>query len=564
MDYGIADFLKLLGSLGIFLYGMKLMSEALQKVAGDKMRSILSAMTSNRVKGVFTGILITVLIQSSSATTVMVVSFVNAGLLSLIEAIGVIMGANIGTTVTAWIISILGFKVKMSALALPLIGLSLPLLFAKKRSNKSWGELVMGFALLFIGLEFLKGSVPDLKSNPAILEFLQHYTEYGYGSYIIFMLIGTILTIIIQSSSATMALTLVACSQGWIQFDMAAAMVLGENIGTTITANLAAMVANTSARRAARAHLIINLFGVIWVLAIFPWFLNLVTNINDIVGGGDPLNDPTSIPVALSIFHTTFNIINVCILIGGANFISKIVTKLVPAKENFNDTFNLKHIKIGMLSTPDASIFQAKQELTLYARNTIKMFQMAANSLSENKKDFDKSFQKLHKLEDDCDDNEIAIANYLTKVTETKLSTTNSKRVRAMFRIVSEMESIADSSFNIAKAVNRSYETKSVLPEELIKKLQTMFALIEEALEEMAINTATEYTNVFAKKAYELEGRINDYRTILRQEHILFIEEKKYPYMTGVIYSDIYSECEKIGDYAINVTQAITEIKEEN
>lgn len=273
MDYGIFDFLKLIGSLGVFLYGMKLMSEALQKVAGDKMRHILAAMTSNRVKGVITGLLITTIIQSSSATTVMVVSFVNAGLLNLVESIGVIMGSNVGTTVTAWLISILGFKISMAEVSLPLIGLCLPLLFSNKRSRKSWGELIIGFGLLFIGLEFLKNSMPNLNENPEIFTFLQNYTDMGYGSYILFMLIGTALTILIQSSSATMALTLVMCANGWISYDIAASMVLGENIGTTITANLAAMVANTTAKRAAFAHFLFNVFGVTWVLAIFPVFL---------------------------------------------------------------------------------------------------------------------------------------------------------------------------------------------------------------------------------------------------------------------------------------------------
>lgn len=272
MDYGLFDFLKLIGSLGVFLFGMKLMSEALQKVAGNKMRQILSAMTSNRVKGVITGILITAIIQSSSATTVMVVSFVNAGLLSLIESIGVIMGANVGTTVTAWLISILGFKISMAEISLPLIGLCLPLLFSGKRSRKSWGELIIGFGLLFIGLEFLKNAMPDLHKNPEIFTFLKEYTDMGYASYILFMLIGTVLTILIQSSSATMALTLVMCANGWISFEIAASMVLGENIGTTVTANLAAVVANTTAKRAALAHFVFNFFGVLWVLAIFPIF----------------------------------------------------------------------------------------------------------------------------------------------------------------------------------------------------------------------------------------------------------------------------------------------------
>lgn len=562
MEYGVVIILKLLGSLGVFLYGMKLMSESLQKVAGDKMRSILSAMTSNRVKGVFTGILITALIQSSSATTVMVVSFVNAGLLSLIESIGVIMGANIGTTATAWILT-LGFKVKMSALVLPLVGFGLPFLFAKRRSSKSWGELIMGFAFLFIGLEFMKGSMPDLSTNSELQVFLSQFANFWYGSYFIFMIVGTILTIILQSSSATLALTLVMCSNGLLPFDMAAAMVLGENIGTTITANLAATVANTSAKRAARAHLIFNVFGVLWVLSVFPIFLDGVTKLSQAMGAGNPYVDKNSITVSLSIFHTAFNIINVCVLIWFANLIAKIVTKIVPMTESQDDLFRLKYIKIGLLSTPDASIFQAKQELSLYAHNTIKMFEMVRESIRQNKKDFDKTFLKLNKLEDDCDNNEIAIASYLTKVAETKLSTTNSKRVYAMFKVVSELESIADSSFNIAQAINRGYDQKVKLPEELVKKLETMFDIVEESLKVMTLNTESEYENVMAKKAYELEGEINNYRTILRQEHFVQIKQQKYSYMTGVIYNDIFSECEKIGDYAINITQAISEINAE-
>lgn len=562
MEYGVADFLKLLGSLGLFLYGMKLMSEALQKVAGDKMRSILSAMTSNRVKGVFTGILITALIQSSSATTVMVVSFVNAGLLTLIESIGVIMGANIGTTVTAWLISILGFKVSMAKLALPIIGLGLPFLFSSKRSSKSWGELIMGFALLFIGLQFLKESMPDIKSNPDILNFLSSYTHLGYASYFLFLAIGTVLTVLIQSSSATMALTLVMCANGLISFEMAAAMVLGENIGTTITANLAAMIANTSARRAARAHLIFNVFGVLWVLAIFPFFIDMISEINMFLGGGNPMEDATAVPVALSIFHTTFNIMNVCIMVWFAKFIAKIVTRLVPMKEEEDDSFNLQHINIGLLSTPDASIFQAKQELAHYAVNATKMFKLAGECIDMDKKDFEKAFKKLGKLEDESDDVEVEIANYLTKVSETKLSTTNSKRVRAGFKMVSDMESLADSAYNVGKAINRQYEQKAMIPNDLKDKLKEMCAIVMEALDEMCKNTNTDYNLVTLKKAYELENNVNNFRATLRQEHIAYVQDKKYDYATGVIYTDIFEECEKVADFAINVSEAIYEIKE--
>ena len=560
MDYGLFDFLKLIGSLGVFLYGMKLMSEALQKVAGDRMRRILSAMTSNRVKGVVTGILITAIIQSSSATTVMVVSFVNAGLLSLIESIGVIMGANVGTTVTAWLISILGFKISMAEISLPMIGLCLPLLFSNKRYRKSWGELIIGFGLLFIGLEFLKNSMPDLKSNPEIFTFLQEYADMGYASYILFMLIGTALTILIQSSSATMALTLVMCANGWISYEIAASMVLGENIGTTVTANLAAMVANTTAKRAALAHLVFNVFGVTWVLAIFPVFLNWIEQLSIFMGIGNPTTSIEAVPMALSLFHTVFNIANVLIMIWFTKLIARLVTKLIPMRENSDDAFTLKHIKIGLLSTPDASLFQAKQEITLYGKNTRDMFHKVTECLELSGKDFEKPFVNLVKMEDESDNVEVEIANYLTKVSESKLSTENSQRIRAMFKIVSEIESIADSSLNVAKAINRRNDQGVVFPEELTNKLKHMFALIEDTLNTMCVNLNMEYKEVNAKKAYELEQAVNDYRTILKQEHLLAIEEKRYDYSIGILYNDMFSECEKVGDYAINVTQAIKEI----
>lgn len=560
MDYGLFDFLKLIGSLGVFLFGMKLMSEALQKVAGARMRHILSAMTSNRVKGVVTGIMITAIIQSSSATTVMVVSFVNAGLLSLVESIGVIMGANVGTTVTAWLISILGFKISMAEISLPMIGLCLPLLFSNKRSRKSWGELIIGFGLLFIGLEFLKNSMPNLNENPQIFTFLQEYTDMGYASYFLFMLIGTALTILIQSSSATMALTLVMCANGWISYEIAASMVLGENIGTTVTANLAAMVANTTAKRAALAHFVFNVFGVLWVLSIFPIFLGWIGQLSVFVGIGNPSTNIQAVPMALSLFHTVFNIANVLILIWFTKLIARLVTKIIPVRETGDNAFTLKHIKIGLLSTPDTSLFQAKQEITLYGNNTRDMFHKVTECLELSAKDFEKPFTNLIKMEDESDNVEVEIANYLTKVSESKLSTENSQRIRAMFKIVTEIESIADSSLNVAKAINRRNEQNVVFPEELINKLKHMFALIDDALNTMCVNLTMEYKEVNAKKAYELEQAINDYRTILKQEHLIAIEEKRYDYSTGILYNDMFSECEKVGDYAINVTQAIKEI----
>ncbi len=389
----IGESLTLIGALGLFLFGMKLMSESLQRVAGNKMRSILAAMTSNRLKGVFTGFFITTTIQSSSATTVMVVSFVNAGLLSLIEAIGVIMGANIGTTVTAWIISVLGFKISLSVLSLPLIGLSFPLFFSKNSFKKSWGEFLIGFAILFIGLQFLKESVPDLRSNPVALEFLKNYTNMGMISVLLFVLIGTALTIVIQSSSATMALTLVLCYNGLIPFEMAAAMVLGENIGTTITANIAATVANVSAKRAARAHLIFNMIGVIWILLIFHPFLrgidwivernHSVSILSSDLTAGEFEGIKQILPIALSIFHTLFNIINTTLLIGFSKHISKLAIKLVPAREEDDETFRLKFINTGLLSTPELSLLQAKKEIAVFGNRISKMFDYVSNSKIE-------------------------------------------------------------------------------------------------------------------------------------------------------------------------------------
>lgn len=561
MNYGIVDFLKLIGSLCVFLYGMKLMSEALQKVAGNNMRKILAAMTSNRIAGVLTGILITTIIQSSSATTVMVVSFVNAGLLTLVQSIGVIMGSNIGTTITAWLISILGFKVSMAEISLPLIGLSLPILFSAKRSRKNWGELVMGFGLLFIGLEFLKNSVPDLHQHPELFTFLQNYTDMGYGSYLLFLLIGTVLTVIIQSSSATVALTLIMCARGLISFDIAAAMVLGENIGTTITANLAALVANTTAKRAAFAHFLFNVFGVVWVISIFPLFLQLVTRLCTEINIGNPMESTAAIPMALALFHSVFNIVNMLFLIGFSKHIAKLVTLIIPAKEGQTaDEFMLKHIKIGLLSTPDASLFQAQQEIALYARNTKSMFLRVTALIDYNAKDFEKEFPKITKLEDKSDEVEVKIADYLTQVAESKLTTENSQRLRAMYKIVSEIESIADSSLNIAKAFGRKFEQNVSFSESQNNKIKNMFDIVEEALDVMCTNLASEYKGVNTKKAYEMERAIDNVHTIQQQEHLSAIEEKKYDYPTGIIYMDILGDCEKLGDYIINVTEAIKEV----
>lgn len=587
MDYGIFELLKLIGSLALFLYGMKLMSESLQKLAGNKMRQILTAMTSNRVTGVLTGLFITALIQSSSATTVMVVSFVNAGLLDLVGSIGVILGANIGTTITSWLVAILGLgKFSISDLALPIIGCTLPLLFSKKRSRKNWGEMFVGFGLLFLALRFLQESMPtNLNDYPGVGEFIQRISFLGFRSWMIFLLFGAALTTLFQSSSATVALTLVICSKGWIGYEDAAAMIMGENIGTTITANLAAAVANVQAKRAALAHFIINVFGVVWLFAIFTPFLHFIGDLcvtlhiskyNPIYSDPRLLNQAfppearagviasinTAMPLVLSLFNTLAKGINVAILIWVTKFLAKLVSRIIPPKVG-EDTFKLKHIKTGLLSTPDASLFQAKQEISHYGQNTLEMFHKMVKAYNLSRGEYEKEFDQLQKLEDESDQVEIEIADYLTKVSESKLSTENSQRVRAMFKIVSEIESVADSILNVSKAIFRRNEQGVTFSEEQSEKLKHMFALVEESIVIMCNNLNIEYMQVNAKKAYEMEHAINDYRTVLKQEHLQAIEGKKYDYSTGILYNDIFSECEKIGDYTINVTQAIKEIGHE-
>jgi phosphate:Na+ symporter len=562
MNYTILDFLTLIGALGLFLYGMKLMSEALQKVAGSKLRNFLSAMTSNRITGVITGVSITAIIQSSSATTVMIVSFVNAGLLTLIESAGVIMGANIGTTVTAWLISILGFKVKMSILAYPIIGIGFPFIFSKKTRHQSWGQVLVGFALLFIGLESLKSSVPNIGEHPEILEFLKNFTGMGLASNLIFLLIGTVLTVVIQSSSATMALTLVMCNNGWISFDSAAAMVLGENIGTTITANLAAMVANSTAKRAARFHLLFNVIGVIWVLSIFPFFLNGINSIAQSFSGKSAFTDASAVPIALSLFHTFFNIINVLLQIWFIKYLVKLVQKLVPERDDEQE-FKLKYIKFGMLSTSELSILQAQKEIVLFAQQTKKLFGRLNNMLNEtNERKFIKQFEKVEKGENMSDEMEVSIAKYLTKVAEGELSKQSSKRISSMLRIVDEIESIGDSCLNIARAISRARNNEEKLTAEMKEKIIKMFSLVENALDLMIENVNKHNYEVDKESTETIETKINKFRNRLRKEHVSDIENDKYGYHIGALYKDIFSESEKMGDYIYDVTMSIVDYVE--
>lgn len=600
MSYTFYDFLSLIGALGMFLYGMTLMSEGLQKVAGDKLRSILTIMTKNRFMGVITGLLITTIIQSSSATTVMVVSFVNAGLLSLVQAISVIMGANIGTTVTAWVISLFGFKFSIADLSLPVIAISIPFLFSSNNKRKSFGELLIGFALLFLGLDLLKNSVPDLQQNPEILAFLQNFTGYGYGSVLLFLLIGTILTVVVQSSSATMAITLIMCSKGWLPFELAAAMVLGENIGTTITANIAAIPANVSARRAALAHTMFNVFGVVWALCLFYPFCSGISWLINQLGQGSPyelmsltktidpatmalLNDPKAVlnpeqlalkeqyldaqvatSFALSLFHTMFNVINTTVMLGFVGLIAKSVTWLIPHKTS-DDEFRLTYISRGILSTSELSIIQADKEILEFAQRNIKMFNIAKSLFyAKNAEEAAKIYARVEKYEGISDRMEVEIAKYLTKAAEGRLSNTSKKNVHALLRVVSEIESIGDSSYNLAKTIMRKRNDGKEYSQDMVKRIEDMFLLVDQALAEM-MNVLNEnmadMTVGSIATSLAIEKDINALRNEYKMKNATDVKEQKYPYEVSVTYMDMIAECEKIGDYIVNVVEQYQETR---
>lgn len=597
MNYSFIDFLTLLGSVGLFLYGMKVMSEGLQKVAGDRMRNILSVMTKNRFAGVLTGLLITGIIQSSSASTVMVVSFVNAGLMSLSQSMAVIMGANVGTTVTAWIISIFGFKVNISLFALPLIGVAVPLLFSKKSSYKSIGEFMIGFSFLFMGLDYINHSVPDLKANPEIFQFLQDYTSKGFLSVLIFVGVGFLLTMIIQSSSATFAIVLIMCSKGWIPFDMACAMVLGSNIGTTVTPIIASLSGNVAAKKAALGHLLFNLFGTVWAIAAFFPFVQFVEWISESLGQGDPnalmvyandlqatnpvlYNDavtnalPVSNPVmakmamlqfyvsfALSMYHTVFNIINLSVMIWFTNIYVKIANFLIHSKNKEDEEFQLKFISRGLLNASELNIAQAQREIYVYAERVSKMSDMV-HTLIHTKpetEDFNKLYSRIEKYEEISDRMEIEIANYLNKVSDGRLSYEGKIKVSTMLSIVTEIESIADSCFNIAKTLLRKESAHVKFSDGIYTNIDTMFHYVSEAMKNMLVILRDFESRHESDLLFSLnkEHEINNYRNLLRTENIENINNKQYEYESGIYYMDIVCEAEKLGDYIINVVEGV-------
>lgn len=559
MKFGLMELLNLLGSLAFFIYGMKIMSEAIQRVAGSKMRQILNSMTSNRFKGVLTGFIITGLVQSSSATTVLVVSFVNAGLLSLVESIGVIMGANIGTTITAWLISIIGFKVKISAYALIIIAFAFPLLFFSRDRIKTWGEVFIGFALLFMGLAFLKDAVPDLKSNPEILAFLSKYSDLGFLSIILFVGVGTLITVVVQSSSAAMALTLVMANNGWIPLELAAAMVLGENIGTTITANLAAIIANVHAKRAAFAHFIFNVFGVTWIILLMNPFLSMITAYMVYSTGLSPETNAEAIPIALSIFHTAFNVFNTLFLIGFVKLIAKVVTKVIKPKGDDADEFRLEYIGTGLLNTAELSLEEAQKETAAFGKVIVKMSSVMKDLLMEPKqKKQKKLLKKMRKFEEITDQLEEEISRYLSRVSDGSLSSKTSSRVVSLLSIINDMERIGDVFFQMSKDFEVKQKDKTPFTKKQKQNLLEMFALMDTAIHTMVSNLNADFDHVTIDQALAHEHAIDNFRNKLRKEHVQQMNDKKYDIQLGALYKDLFQSMEKVGDHVINVTEGIT------
>ena len=569
---GILQIFTLLGALGMFLYGMNLMSSGLQKAAGDKLRTFLSAMTSNPAKGVLTGLGVTSIIQSSSATTVMVVSFVNAGLLTLAQAISVIMGANIGTTVTAWMVAWLGFKADISILAVPLMLLGFLFSNSKKNQRQNVGELIVGFSLLFLGLSFMKESVPDLRETPQVLEFVTTWASHGFGSVLLFLAFGTVLTLVLQSSSATMAITLIMLSMGWIPFHMACAMVLGENIGTTITANIAASIGNTQAKRAAMSHTIFNVFGVIWALILFKPFTALVGKVIELFGLPNPategfavaegdMSTSTAALYGLSMLHTMFNTINTLILVWFIKLIEKAVTWIIKVpKSQEKETFRLKYISAGPLATPELSVEQAFEEIIHFAkisRNGLDYAKQAIETTDE--KVFEEMYGKLVKYEEISDRIEYEIAAFLNGVSAGEVSEATSMKIKAMYKIIGELESLGDSGESIARILSRRNSHKKSFDAETIAKLMKVVEAVDQAYIVMIANLEAAHAGALSQiqNAYDAEEEINTLRNDLREAEIEDIESNTKNYQTSVYYMDIISKLEGMGDFIINVSQSL-------
>ena len=549
--------LKLVGSLALLMYGMKSMSESLQKMAGSQLRHVLQAMTKNRFTGMLTGAFVTASVQSSTATTVMTVSFVNAGLLTLAQAISIIMGANIGTTFTAWIMSA-GFSFNITDFVWPAFFIAIILIYSKRR--KSVGDFLFGVSFLLLGLGTLKATGTDmhLEEIPAVIHFFESF-EDNYFSYIIFLIIGGIMTVCVQSSAAVMAITMALCSTGVMPIYLGIALVMGENIGTTVTSNVAALTANIQARRAAFAHMFFNIFGVLWALCIFRIFINFVCGIVGFPTEGATAADAKLLPTVLATFHTTFNVINTAILIWFIPYIEQIVCRVITKTKGKDDEeeFRLRFISSGFMQTPELSVLEAEKEIRSFSSHTQKMFHLVWELLSEkNKTDFVKKYSRIEKYEAITDNIELEIGHYLNEVSSERLSDATKAKIRAMLREISEIESIGDSCYNIARSLNRKISGKEDFTDEQYSHITQMMGLADQSLTEMntLMNGYRETLDV--NKVFNIETEINNFRNQLKTQNISDMDEQKYTYAIGTIYMDIISECEKLGDYVVNVAEA--------
>lgn len=553
-DY-FSIFLKIIGSLALLIYGMKVMSEALQKMAGSQLRHILGAMTTNRFTGMLTGTFITCAVQSSSATTVMTVSFVNAGLLTLAQAISVIMGANIGTTLTAWIMS-LGFSVNLIDFVFPAFIVALVLIYTRR--HRYIGDFLFGIAFMFFSLVLLSqaGNELQLDNNPELVEFFKSFDTGSYLTIIAFLLIGTVITFIVQSSAAVMAITILLCSTGVLPIYLGIALVMGENIGTTATANLAALGANTQARRAALAHLMFNVFGVIWVLVFFYPFVNMVCSIVD-YNPADGNVGAQKLSIVLAMFHTMFNVCNTFLLIWFIPQMEKVVCKMIkPSRRDEDEDFRLRFISSGIMQTPELSVLEARKEITSFAERIQRMFSMVRDLLeTNNDADFAKLFARIEKYETISDNMEIEIAKYLDNVSNAHLSDETKGKIRAMLREISEIESIGDSCYNIARTINRKIKGKEDFTDEQYQHLHQMFSLTNDSLTQMNVIVSGRKDNLDVNRSFNIENEINNYRTQLKSQNINDVNDHKYTYAIGTMYMDIISECEKLADYVVNVVE---------
>jgi len=555
-------FFKLIGALALLMFGMKTMSDSLQKMAGPQLRHVLGTMTTNRLTGILTGTLITAAVQSSTATTVMTVSFVNAGLLTLAQAISVIMGANIGTTLTAWIMSA-GFSFNITDFVWPAFFIAIILIYSKKR--KIIGDFIFGISFMFLGLGTLRqtGIDMDLAHNQPVLEFFASFDPHSFQTTITFLIIGSILTMCVQSSAAVMAITMILCSTGVLPIYQGIALVMGENIGTTVTSNVAALTANTQARRAAMAHMVFNIFGVLWILCIFHPFIHLVcgwVGFDDAMEKTDPhfVTNATKLSFVLAAFHTTFNLANTFILVWFIPQIEKLVCKIIRPKKNTDeDDFRLRFIQSGIMKTPEISVLEAQKEIHCFAERIQRMFGMVKTLLGEtNEEKFVKLYSRIEKYEGISDNMEIEIAKYLDQVSDSHLSDETKAKIRAMLREISEIESIGDSCFNIARTLNRRFKGKEDFITSQYEHIHQMMELTDNALTQMNITLVGHKVDNDANLSFNIENEINNYRNQLKSQNINDVNNHLYTYAIGTMYMDIIQECEKLGDYVVNVVEA--------